>query len=336
MIRYACNRPVCRILFAMVLLLRIAGCRSGSSGPHDDEESAPAAIAMSVVAAKVEIAPMRNEIRLLGTTAASRHVMLRAPTAGRLLGLRLQSGDAVRRGEVVARLVNREIEAVENGLAIVQKIDPAEGPALASSAKRYVTGTGIPVVVPEDAIVAQRLVSSGQMVADLDALVDLIDPRSIFVEAAVPVDTLSSIRPGMNAIVTSQFRPGVQFAARVAALSPNFSQGGGSTTARLEFSGAQRIYQAGAPVEVRVTSAYVPDAIVIPAAALFQDATDGSAYVFVAGQDGRAHRTTVSIGIRQHGLVQITNGLRPGELVITSGGYALSDGLKVAAAVVQK
>jgi membrane fusion protein, multidrug efflux system len=327
---------MCLILFAAALMLPIGGCRSGSSGAGNDEESAPASIAMSVIAAKVKIAPMRDEIRLLGTTAASRHVMLRAPAAGRVLGLHLHSGDVVRRGEVVVRLVNREVEAVENGLAVAQKIDPAEGLGLTRSVKRYIKGPGIEVVAPKDAVVAQLLVGNGQMVADLDALADLMDPRGIFVEAAVPIDMLPSIQPGMSATVTSRLRPGAEFAARVAALSPNFSQGGGSTPARLEFSGPQRIYQAGAPVEVRVTSAYVPDAIVIPAAALFQDAADSSSYVFVAGEDGHAHRTTVSVGIRQRGLMQITSGLRPGELVITSGGYALSDGLKVTVAVAQK
>lgn len=38
--------------------------------------------------------------------------------------------------------------------------------------------------------------SSGQMVADLYQLADLIDPPSIFVAAAVPVDDIATIRPG--------------------------------------------------------------------------------------------------------------------------------------------
>jgi multidrug efflux pump subunit AcrA (membrane-fusion protein) len=52
----------------------------------------------------------------------------------------------------------------------------------------------------------------------------------------------------------------------------------------------------------------------------------------VAGADGRAHRTPISIGIRDGGEVQVTSGLKAGELVITSGGYALADGLRVTVA----
>ena len=75
----------------------------------------------------------------------------------------------------------------------------------------------------------------------------------------------------------------------------------------------------------------VPDAIVIPAAALFQD-DNGAFHVFIVGKDGRAHRVPITIGIRNQDQVQVTAGLAPGDLVITSGGYALSDGLQVSVA----
>jgi multidrug efflux pump subunit AcrA (membrane-fusion protein) len=99
---------------------------------------------------------------------------------------------------------------------------------------------------------------------------------------------------------------------------------------RIEFTATQRIAEAGAPVEVAVTVAAVPDAIVIPVAALFAD-TGGAYHVFVAGADGRAHRTAITIGIRSGTLVQVTSGMNAGDLVITSGGYALADGLQVEA-----
>jgi multidrug efflux pump subunit AcrA (membrane-fusion protein) len=78
-----------------------------------------------------------------------------------------------------------------------------------------------------------------------------------------------------------------------------------------------------------------PVAIGIPAAALFEDAGNDTFYVFVAGPDGRAHRINVTVGIHNSGQVQITSGLKAGQLVITSGGYALSDGLKIQVTVPQ-
>ena len=315
----------------------LAGCGRGALEVEESQEEPPQVVVMSVTAARARIAPMREELRLLGTTVARRHITLRAPAAGRVIGFELQNGDRVRAGQVAAHVLNREVEAAEQGLAVAQRIDPPEAAAMARSVRRYTHDAGIAVTAPENAVVSQRIVSSGQMVNDLDPLADLIDPRSIYVEAAVPVNDLSLVRPGMAATVTSPLRPGVDFPARVAALAPNFTQGAAATTpARLEFVGSRRIEEAGAPVEVRVTIKSVPDAIVIPSSALFEDAANGSFYVFVAGPDGKAHRTTVTLGIRNLNEVQIAAGLTPGQLVITSGGYALSDGLRVKATVAQQ
>ena len=73
----------------------------------------------------------------------------------------------------------------------------------------------------------------------------------------------------------------------------------------------------------------MPNSLVIPEAALFEDAGSGTNYVFVRDAAGRARRTTVTVGIRSNNRVQILAGLEQGEMVATSGGYALSDGLKV-------
>ncbi len=323
----------CALIAAFFWLL--TGCGRGGANSDSDDEAAPpaSAIVMAVSGAKVTVAPMRSRIRLIGTTVALRHLTLRAPAAGRIEGLNLQNGDAVRRGQVVARVINREIEAAENGLAVARHIDPEESTALAASLKRNSSSAAIAVTAPEDAIVAQRIVSSGQIVADLDPLADLIDPRSIYVEAAVPIADLTNIHSGMTAVVTSPLQPGAQFAARVGAASPSFSPGGATAPVRIEFTGRDRILQAGAPAEIFVTTADRPTAIAIPDAALFEDASINAHYVFVAGSDGRARRTTVTVGIHDGARTQIVAGLTPGTIVITSGGYALSDGLRVKVAV---
>jgi multidrug efflux pump subunit AcrA (membrane-fusion protein) len=320
---------------AIVIAVMLAGCGKSSS-PDSDSDEQPPAVVMSVTAAKVRVAPMREEFHMLGETVALRHISVRAPAAGQVIGLNLQNGDRVRQGQVVAHLRNREVEAAEQGLEVARHIDPAEAAAMEQAVRQYTRDPGIMVRAPENAVVAQRMVSSGQMVNDLDPMLDLIDPNSIYVEAAVPIDDMSLIRPGMNAIVTTALQPGTEFPARVAALSPIFTQGAAATSsARLEFTGPGKIHDAGAPVEIQVIVKTAPDAIVIPSSALFQDAVNDSFYVFVAGPDAKAHRTRVAIGIRTAAAVQVTSGLVPGQLVITSGGYALSDGLKVNTAVAQ-
>ncbi|HKN13220.1 MAG TPA: efflux RND transporter periplasmic adaptor subunit [Candidatus Binatus sp.] len=301
----------------------------GGAKKSDDEGAAPSNPMLLVSAARAEVHPMTSELRLLGKTVATRHVIIRAPTAGRVTAIKLQSGDSVRKGQVVARVVNREIEAAEAGLEVARKIDPQDATRLSASLARHNRSAGIPVIAPESGIVSQPPVTNGQMVADLDTLVDLIDPKSLYIDTSLPLNELSMVRPGMAATVTTPFRPGVEFPARVAALMPNFDTASQTSSARTDFTGPERIAEASAPVEVRIVTASVPDAIVIPVAALFQDQGADRYHVFIIGADGRAHRTDIKVGLRNRDRVQVTAGVNAGDRVVTSGGYALSDGLAV-------
>ena len=95
---------VAAIVLPLMMAFAIGGCRSGGASNSDDTP-APSAVTMAVSAAKAVVAPMRREIRLLGTTVATRHLQLRAPSAGRVLGFNLQNGDRVRRGQVIAHVL---------------------------------------------------------------------------------------------------------------------------------------------------------------------------------------------------------------------------------------
>lgn len=312
----------------LLVALFTSGCRANASHGETTDKNSPKPV-LAVRATRVVVMPMRQETTLIGTTAAMTHLMVRAPAAGRVAGFSLLSGDRVRRGQVIANIISREQEAAQAGVDVARRIEPKEASTLERAVKQYASGAGIPVVAPENAVVARSLISPDQMVNYLDPLVDLVDPNSIYVEAQVPINLLGAIKAGMPATITSSLGPGKRYPARVVALSPRFATGGTVAPARLEFTGKARIMESDAAVEVHVTTAFVPEALVIPVAALFNDAARGVYYVFVAGRDGRAHRTVISVGIRNPFFVQVTRGLRRGELVITSGGYALSDGLRV-------
>ncbi len=321
-------------LLAIAAMLAAAACRGRSTANEETETAANPVLLVTVTRAEVE--PMQSELRILGTSVAMRHIVLRAPSAGRVVGINLKTGDVVHRGQVVARVINREMEAARAGLEIARRMDPEEAAALKRSVERYGTDEGVAVVAPDTGVVSRPPVTAGQIVAELDPLVDLIDPSSIYVNADVPIDELHLIKPGMDATVTSPLDPGVKLPARVAAVLPSFDPSSATSPVRLDFTGGERIPQAGAPVEARIVIERAPDAIAIPAGALFEDPERGGWHVFVAGEDGLAHRTPVTIGIRSGDRVQVTSGLKSGDEVITSGGYALSDGLRIRIAGAQR
>jgi len=324
------RRAVALILFAAIA---IAGCRGAASDDQPSEAASNPTLAVSV--AKVESAPMQRTLRLLGVTVAMHHVILRAPVGGRVLAMNLKIGDPVRKGQTVAHVLSLEIEAARQGLGVAKKIDPQDAGALEKSVSKYTHGSGIAVIATEGGVVSAPPVSSGQVVAYLDPLADLVDPKSVYLDTAVPAEDVHSISLGMPAMVKSPLKPDLEMPARVAAILPNFNAGSATSSVRIEFTGPARIYAAGAPADAMVVTQSARNALVIPAAALFQD-DNGAVHVFIAGKDGRAHRGAVTIGIRNQDQAQVTSGLALGDLVITSGGYALSDGLQISVAQASK
>jgi multidrug efflux pump subunit AcrA (membrane-fusion protein) len=58
-------------------------------------------------------------------------------------------------------------------------------------------------------------------------------------------------------------------------------------------------------------------------------AQDGSKSVMVMGADNAAHRKPVTLGITDGEDVEVLSGLAMGDMVITTGAYALEEGVKV-------
>jgi multidrug resistance efflux pump len=230
--------------------LLVALAAPGCSRPAADDAAAVTSVpkvVLAVSAARVAVKPMRQELTLIGTTAALRTLTLRAPAAGRVVGLEVTTGDRVQRGEVVAHIINREEDAAQAGVEATQKTDPAEAQTLA----RYTGGPSIPVRVPQNTLVAQRVVSSGQNVNQFDPMVELVHPAGVYVDARAPINQLGALRAGMDATITSPLKRGVVYPARIWSLSPSFSTGGTTAPLWVQFVGADRISEIGASVEVR-------------------------------------------------------------------------------------
>ncbi len=88
-----------------------------------------------------------------------------------------------------------------------------------------------------------------------------------------------------------------------------------------------RALRIGETVSGRITVAVHPRAIVVPVQALVPDGDQLK--VFVVGKDGLAHARSVTVGGRTETLAEITDGLRPGEVVVTEGAYGVEDSAKV-------
>ena len=80
----------------------------------------------------------------------------------------------------------------------------------------------------------------------------------------------------------------------------------------------------GASARITIVTQTVPHAIVVPASALLT-ASDGGTSVILVGSDNKPKKQDVKVGIRDDDNIQITDGLKVGDKVVTQGGFELSN-----------
>ena len=155
-----------------------------------------------------------------------------------------------------------------------------------------------------------------------DPVIRVIDPTRVQVIVDVPLQDLGLVLAGQRATVSpvgAMSQPAAVVRAASAA-SPD------AVTAEvtLAFPPGSVNPPAGTAVLAEILIAEVPDALVVPTAAILRG--NGAPHVLVAGADNRVVRRDVRAGLITPDLTQITQGLSIGEFVITSALTELKEG----------
>ena len=79
----------------------------------------------------------------------------------------------------------------------------------------------------------------------------------------------------------------------------------------------------GSSQRVEIIARTVPSALVIPEAAVLTSSL-GTTSVMVIDPENKPHKETVTLGIRDSGKVQVTDGLQNGQRVVTTGAFELA------------
>ena len=110
------------------------------------------------------------------------------------------------------------------------------------------------------------------------------------------------------------------------ALDPN------STTVEIwvQAKNPQGRLKPGTSVQLTMVAQTIPNALMIPAAALLTG-KDGDTSVMQVSADTHAHQKSIKTGIEQGDEVQVTEGLQAGDQIVARGAYGLPDNSKVKA-----
>jgi multidrug efflux pump subunit AcrA (membrane-fusion protein) len=186
---------------------------------------------------------------------------------------------------------------------------------------------------PIDGWVTDRPAFPGEMASTSKPLLTVMDVSKVVARAHVPQDVAALLRVDDAATITVAGSE-EKVPAKVTIVSPALDPGSTTVEIWVQAANPGNNLRAGSSVQVSIAAASVPNAVVVPSAAVLTG-SDGKTTVMLIGADGHAHETEVRAGIHQDGWVQIISGLKPGQQVVTTGAYGLPDNTEVVVASAQ-
>ncbi len=174
---------------------------------------------------------------------------------------------------------------------------------------------------PISGVVTDRPFYPGEMPAAGAPLITVMDISQVIAKAHISQREAAALRAGDPATIAVPNLEG-DFPAKVTVVSPALDPA--STTVEVWVQATNRAgrLKPGTSVRVTMIAATVKDALTVPATALLT-AQDGSTSVIIVNGD-RPEQRSVKTGIHDGENIQITEGLKAGEQVVTAGAYELS------------
>ena len=345
----------------IALTVAVGACRRDAPKPIEHE-----AQVVPVGAVAAERAAIRAVLHVSGVVvpAEGGEFLVLAPEPTRLIDVTKMPGDAVKSGDVLAlfdlpsaalsvsrlaaevaaaqaqvenaRINHERIRGfVERGLVPRRDLEIADRDlasaqdtldrARTAHAAAQAGVTRATIRAPFDGIVATRSRNPGDMIlSTTDPVMRIVDPRRLEVVASIPREDQSRVVTGATARVAAAGTDLVRLTVAGRATSAS----GEAVPFRLVFAGPHML-AVDMTVQLDIDAEARTDTVLVPAEAVIRD--NGESVLFVAA-GSHAERRVVKTGIEEAARIEISDGVRAGELVITRGHVGLTDGAPITVA----
>lgn len=321
----------------------------------DKNKAASSAKPMAVVKAiAVQPALLAQTLHVTGSLLANEEVELQSEISGRIVSLHFTEGANVSKGSLLVKINDADLQAtlkklkVQEELALkeetrsrqlldrkllsVEEYDASINKLQTVRAEIEKTQSDLTKTelrAPFSGTVGLRYVSVGSTVSPTTLItrVQQMDPMKV--EFAVPEKYSGSLRPG-SPITFTVAGLDRTFKGTVYAVEPKIDAATRTLRLRAQASNPGRVLVPGAFAKVQLELGHVDNALSVPTGSIVPHIDGQKVYLY---RDGVAISQNVTTGLRSDSSVQITEGLHPGDTVITSGILQLREGAKVKAEV---
>ena len=185
------------------------------------------------------------------------------------------------------------------------------------------------LTAPVCGVVGRRQVSAGETALPSQSVVSILDIRQVKVKVAVPeteIGTIQSQTPTQIDVkaIGGHYQGGkIEKGVQADALTHTYD-----VRIKVDNHDGRLLPGMVANVQFVASGESQQGNILVPVTAV-QRKADGSLFVWTVTPEGRAHRTTVTIGAVRDNRLEVVNGLEPGHRLVTEGYQKLSEGSRV-------
>ncbi|MFP4091972.1 MAG: efflux RND transporter periplasmic adaptor subunit [Cyclobacteriaceae bacterium] len=338
------------------MLLIVAGaCTEEKAAETKQPAAASPAVPVEGMVLKTE--SLDDEIYTTGTLLSNEEVELRPETSGRIMGIFFEEGSRVSKGQLLAKIDNRELndqlkrlqiqselasteEARQKKLLDIEAISQEEYDITLNrlntiEAEMDLVRTQISktnIVSPFSGVVSLRYVSEGGYVSPTTLIASLQQINPIKLEFSVSEKYISDIKEG-SAINFSVATSEETYQARVYAIDSKIDINTRTIKVRARSENPDNMLKPGAFARVAIVLKTFEDAILVPSDAILTE-LEGEK-VFIA-ENGKAMPKRIRTGIRTEHMVQVVEGLTPQDTLVLTGLMSIQEGKPLAFKKIRK
>ena len=337
------------LLFTGFLIFLLSGCsEKPTAGPSGKKRPSTEHL-VEVVVVKLEQVSSAHE--RTGSLRARRSVRIHNQEEGRITSIPFYEGDSITSGDTLVRLEDAMLRPeLDNAKATtrqaqldLKRIAGLVKKRVASDDERARARTALDVAkaeqklldirlsytritAPFSGVISERNMEPGDLAPKNSHLLTLTDPDSLVTEIHVSELLLSHLKPGDPVVVRIDALGNQPVSGRIQRIHPELDQVTRQGVVEIALTHIPDGARAGQFVRITFKTAQV-ERILLPFAAVRRD-RDGE-FVYRLNDKRQALRTPIHSGIRIADKIEITQGLEPGQQVISRGFLGLTEGKKV-------
>ena len=184
----------------------------------------------------------------------------------------------------------------------------------------------ITFLAPASGVIMSISVEEGQYVDEGSSLYRVEDINLLWVEAELYPEETALLKPGDQILVKISGFEDAPTGATITFVSPEYRDNSQVTVVRAALANPQLTYKPGMQAQVFFTHSS-REALAIPVDAVIRE--EKGSHVFVQTDKNTFERRRVTTGMEDVGLVEISSGLKAGDVVVVTGAYLLYSELKL-------